>query len=97
MKKKIPILTLSVILSISSVMAINSYAAEKIDEIKGSAPLVLREYENCVALYRGSELLEIFETVNLAALPEYDRIRLKKGIAFDSIKTVYSVIEDYDG
>lgn len=97
LKKRVIFLVFAVILSISSVTAINSYAAKKEAEIERSQPLVLKEYENCVALYKGEKVIEVFNTVNFNSLPEYDQNQLKNGIVFQDIESVYSVIEDFDG
>ncbi|MBE6766503.1 MAG: hypothetical protein IKL62_03330 [Clostridia bacterium] len=97
MKRKAIILAFSIILSFSSVLAINSYAAERKSQIiHSSLPIVLKQHHNCIAAYRGDEIIEIFTDVVYDTLPEYDRNTLKKGIPFSNIDEVYSAIEDYD-
>lgn len=98
MKKKAIILSLAIVLSFSSVLAINSYAAErKAKIIHDALPIVLKQHYNCIAAYKGDEIIEIFSNVIYDALPEYDRNTLKRGIPFSDINEVYSAVEDYDG
>ena len=97
MKMKIIILTITLIFTISAILAINSYAAERVEAIKSTAPFVLKQYENCVAVYQCDELVRVFETVNYSALPEYDKNSLRKGMTFSTLNEIYSVIEDFDG
>ncbi len=97
MKAKIIILTITLILTISAIISINSFADERVEKIKSSAPYVLKKYENCVAVYQCDELVRVFETVNYSALPEYDKNILKNGMSFSTLNEIYSVIEDFDG
>ncbi len=97
MKVKTVILIVTVFISIISIAAINSYADNREKEFIESQPYVLKIYNNNVAVYKNDKIIEIFDTVNYSALPEYDRNQLKKGMSFDSIEEIYSVIEDFDG
>ncbi len=98
MKIKAIILTLALLISFSTILAINSYAINRKEEmIRSSLPIVLKQYYNCLAAYKGEEIIEIFKNVVYDSLPEYDQNTLKKGIAFPNIEAVYSAIEDYDG
>ncbi len=58
---------------------------------------ILKEYNGNVALYLGEELVEIYDTVDVKSLPEYDITILNKGIALNSPEEVISYLEDYDG
>lgn len=97
MLKKVIIFVFVIILSVSAVMVINSHNTKKQENIERNVPYVLKNYENCVALYKGNEIIEVFQSVNFNALPEYDKNQLKKGITFNDVESVYSLIEDYDG
>lgn len=57
----------------------------------------LKEYENAVALYHNNKIIEIYDTVDVSALPELDRISLKKGIKLSSSEEATQYIEDFDG
>ncbi len=98
MKIKIIIMAVAAVLSISSVIAINSYGIERRDEIiRSSLPFILKEYGEHIAVFQGDERIEVFYDVIYDSLPEYDRNALKRGITFDSMSQVYSAIEDFDG
>ncbi len=97
LKTRLIVLVIAVIISIASIAAINSYAGKLEQNAADLQPLILREYQGSVAVYKGDRVLEIFRTVEFNALPEYDKNQLKNGIAFENMEEVYSVIEDFDG
>lgn len=97
MKIKPILLVVIVILSITIILVMNSYKSNFLKRKQDNNILTLKEYEGCVAVYSGDRLLEVFRSVNYTSLPEYDKNKLNKGINFNSIEEVYSVIEDFDG
>ncbi len=58
---------------------------------------MLKEYNGNVALYFGEELVEVYDSVDVNVLPEYDVSMLNKGIELESPDEVISYLEDYDG
>lgn len=58
---------------------------------------VLHSYGNNVALYNGNEIIEVYGSIMLDALPEDDKRQLDNGIAFPTRKEAVNAIEDYDG
>ncbi len=97
MKRRLIILVVVVALSITAVLAINSFTGKLKLMAEATLPYVLREYQGSVAVYKGDKVLEIFRTVNYNSLPEYDKNQLKNGMIFKDMNEIYSVIEDFDG
>lgn len=58
---------------------------------------VLHSYGNNVALYNGDNVVEVYGTVVLDALPEEDKRQLDAGLAFHTKREAVSALEDYDG
>ncbi len=97
MKTKLIISIVTIIITISAIASINSYAEGRVNKIKASAPYVLKQRDNHVAVDKLDEMVREFKDVNYSALPEYDRNMLKKGIEFQTLEEIYSTIEDFDG
>ena len=97
LKIKNIILIAVILISIVSIVAITSYADSREKELSEASPYILKVYDNSIAAYKNDKVVEIFDSVNYSALPEYDRNQLKKGISFDTIDEIYIAVEDYDG
>lgn len=59
--------------------------------------LLLKAYENTVALYDGKTVKEIYHDIVLDALPLKDKALLQSGIPIVSQEQLNSLLEDYDG
>ena len=59
--------------------------------------LLLKAYENAVALYDGENIKEVYYDIVLDALPLKDKTLLKSGIPIESNEQLNSLLEDYDG
>lgn len=57
----------------------------------------IRSYGNSVALYNGTEMVEVYGAISVEDLPEEDKKLLKNGIAFPTKEEARLAIEDYDG
>lgn len=97
MNKKPLILFTAVLVTILTVVAINVYAAGRVEDMKAQTPYTLKQLEDHVAVYKGDKMIEEFDSVNFYALPSYDRNALKSGMTFENIEEIYSIIEDFDG
>ena len=95
--KKSFILFLSILVTVLIIVALNVYAGFRVEKIEAEQPLILKQEENHLTVYRAGKEIEKFTSVNFSALPEFDRNTLKKGIPFDNMEQVYSAIEDFDG
>ena len=60
-------------------------------------PYTLKAYNNTVALYKGEEILEVYDGIVLNTLPITDRNALSKGIDFQSRSEAELSVENYDG
>jgi len=57
----------------------------------------LKAYNNTVALYKGSKVIEIYDEIVFDNLPERDKASLTKGISYDTKEQASLAAEDYDG
>lgn len=57
----------------------------------------LKAYQNSVALYQGSQVVEVYDEIVFDNLPEKDKASLTKGISFDTKEQASLAAEDYDG
>lgn len=57
----------------------------------------LKAYENTVALYEGTQIIEVYDEIEISALPQNDQSRLVVGISFQTISDAREAAEDYDG
>lgn len=94
MKRKF--LILAVVLTLTLLVVIASFINVIAKENEKNA-IILREYNNSVALFRGKEIIKIYDEIVISVLPESDRKLLKMGIVIDSEEQLNSIIEDYDG
>lgn len=93
MKKRLTVLAAAVTLAIFSVIfSFISVAANN-----QNAPLILREYNGCAALYKGNEIIEIYDEIVISVLPQADKEMLASGIVIKNEEQLNSIIEDYDG
>lgn len=60
-------------------------------------PYTLKAYNNTVALFKGEEILEVFDGIVLNTLPITDRDALNKGIDFENRNEAEMSVENYDG
>ena len=60
-------------------------------------PYTLKSYKNTVALYKGDEILEVYNGIVLNNLPISDRDALNKGIEFENRTDAELSVENYDG
>lgn len=60
-------------------------------------PFTLKAYNNTVALYKGEEILEVYDGIVLNNLPVTDRDALNKGINFENRTEAETSVENYDG
>lgn len=91
------ILSLSILVTVLIIVTLNVYVDRRVEKIEAAQPLILKQEENHLAVYRADKQIEKFLSVDFSALPEFDRNALKNGIIFDNMEQVYSVIEDFDG
>ena len=97
MKRKPLLLAVSIMVTVLIIAALNVYTDYRVEKIEAQQPLVLKQRENHLAVYRAGKVLEKFETVNFCALPEFDQNMLKNGVVFENMEDIYSAIEDFDG
>ena len=94
MKSKL--LILAVVLSITVLVVIASFISVMANENEKNA-VILREHNNSVTLFRGKEIIKIYDEIVISVLPERDRKLLEMGIVIESDEQLNSIIEDYDG
>ena len=59
--------------------------------------VILRSYNNTVALYENGVRTKIFNEIVLNNLPDTDISDLKKGIIIDDNDELLKILEDFDG
>ena len=59
--------------------------------------MILRSYNNTVALYENGVRTKIFNEIVLNNLPDTDISDLKKGIIIDDNDELLKILEDFDG
>ena len=94
MKKRLIIVFSAVFITLFSVIA--SYISVFANN-KDNMDMVLREYNGSVALYKGNEIIEIYDEIVIGVLPDTDRKLLKEGIVIENEEQLSRIIEDYDG
>lgn len=62
-----------------------------------NAPYSLKNYNGTVALFKGEEIITVYDGIILSTLPYADRQKFSSGIMLESPDDVQSIIEDYDG
>ena len=58
---------------------------------------MLKSFEGTAALFRGDEVITVYDGVVISALPLSDRQRFDNGITVSTPDDAQSIIEDYDG
>ena len=58
---------------------------------------VLHSYGNNVALYKGSDIIEVYGSITLDTLTDEDKRQLDNGLVFQTKEEAINAIEDYDG
>lgn len=61
------------------------------------ADYMLKSYDGTVALYRGDDVVTVYDGIVLSTLPYADRARFIDGITVNSPEDAQIIIEDYDG
>lgn len=64
---------------------------------KNKNEIVLKSYNNTVALYENGIKKEIYEQIVLNSLPPKDVEDLKKGIIISDEEELLRILEDFDG
>lgn len=92
MKKRLLILAIALTITIASVI---------VSFIKVSAnnspPLILKEKNGTVALYKGNKIIRIYDEIVISVLPKSDQEALYSGIIIKNEEQLNAIIEDYDG
>ena len=57
----------------------------------------MKSINNTVALYRGEQIIKIYDGIVVDTLPTADRSRLKEGIYYETVESADIAAEDYDG
>ena len=91
--KKTAAAVIVVTLLLTSLLLVIAYRSENTTV----SSYILKDYNGTVALYKGQDLLTVYDGVVLSSLPLEDRVRFGEGIAVDSPEDADSIIEDYDG
>lgn len=94
MKKKLLILTILALITFTVIIA--SIYRNNVTEQPDNT-LVLKENNGQVVLFKGTEIITVYDTVIVDVLPDSDREALKKGIPIENEEQLLSIIEDYDG
>lgn len=94
MKNRLVILT--VVLTLTVLVVITSFISVLANENERNT-VILREYNNSAALFRGKEIIKTYDEIVISVLPESDRKLLEMGIVIESEEQLNSIIEDYDG
>ena len=94
MKKKLLILTILALITFTVIIAAiyRNNVTEQPDNT-----LVLKENNGQVVLFKGTEIITVYDTVIVDVLPDSDKEALKKGITIENEEQLLSIIEDYDG
>lgn len=58
---------------------------------------VLKSHKGTVALYRGEEIITVYDGIVISTLPFADRLRFSEGITVSGPEDAEIIIEDYDG
>jgi hypothetical protein len=92
MKKRLLILILSLTITIAAVI----FSYLKVSA-KNSAPMILKERNGTIALYKGNKIVKIYDEIVISVLPKNDQEALYSGIIIKNEDHLNSIIEDYDG
>lgn len=92
MKKRLLILLVSLTITITTVI----FSYIKVSA-RNSAPMILKERNGKVALYKGNQIIKIYDEIVISVLPKIDQEALYSGIIIKNEKQLDAIIEDYDG
>lgn len=90
------ILTISLVILTAVAVVLLILTGLRFDRMKNE-PYTLKSYNNTVALYKGEEILEVYDGIVLNNLPITDRDALNKGIDFENRTEAETSVENYDG
>ena len=91
--KKTAAAVITVTLLLTSLLLVIAYRSENATV----SSYTLKERNGTVALYKGENLLTVYDGVVLSSLPIEDRVRFSEGISVENPEEADSIIEDYDG
>ncbi len=92
MKKRLLILLVSLSITIAAV--IFSYIKVSANN---NAPMILKERNGKVTLYKGNQIIKIYDEIVISVLPKIDQEALNSGIIIKNEEQLDAIIEDYDG
>ena len=92
MKKKLFILVITLTITIVTVI----FSFIKVSA-SSNAPLILKERNGTVALYKGNKIVKIYDEIVISVLPKSDQEALYSGIIIKNEEQLNAIIEDYDG
>jgi hypothetical protein len=91
-KERILIITICITLLIISVC----YVAISVSKTKSEETLILKSNNKHPVLYKGNQIIEVYDEININNLTDYDRKLLREGIIINNDKELLSILEDYD-
>ena len=94
LSKKLKILLVVIVISIITILSCSSVIYYY--KAKENQPLMLKSKDNHIALYKGKQLIEVYDDININNLTDYDRKLLRNGIIIESDKELFAILEDYD-
>ncbi len=94
LSKKLKILLVVIVISIITILSCS--AVIYYYKAKENQPLMLKSKDNHIALYKGKQLIEVYDDININNLTDYDRKLLRNGIIIESDKELFAILEDYD-
>lgn len=81
-------------LTLTTILILIAYRNESENNISS---YTLKEYNGAVALFKGDEVINVYDGVILSTLPRSDRQMFTNGITIKSPDEAQNIIEDYDG
>ncbi|MBR2043314.1 MAG: BofC C-terminal domain-containing protein [Clostridia bacterium] len=84
------------VLLITSAVVTASLAAAFQNREKDNS-LLLKEHNGAVTLFKGNEIVKVYDTIVISVLPSSDQNRLRNGIKIEDEEQLSAIIEDYDG
>ncbi|MBE6740655.1 MAG: hypothetical protein E7565_10135 [Ruminococcaceae bacterium] len=92
MKKRLLILAITV--SITIITVIFSFIKVSAGY---SSPMILKEKNGTVVLYKGKNIIKTYDEIVISVLPKRDQEALNSGIIIRNQEQLNAIIEDYDG
>lgn len=93
-KKTLEIIIITVACAAVIILVTCGFAAK--NNRSGDKKWLLKTYGKNVALYYGSDVVTVYDTIEIETLPESDIKMLDNGIAFPTKEEALTTIEDYD-